>query len=139
MELTRVACAGAIVRDARGRLLMIRRGTPPGQGLWSVPGGRVEPGETTEQAAVREVLEETGLLVQLTGLAGVVELTGPDGVVYVVEDFFAVPPDSDPQQLRAGDDAAEVGWFSPDELQQLDCVDGLLDTLRRWQPVPQQR
>jgi 8-oxo-dGTP diphosphatase len=140
VESTRVACAGAIVRDDRGRLLMIKRGTAPGMGQWSVPGGRVEPGESAAAAAVREVEEETGLRVCVGGLAGVVELSGPEGVVYEVEDYYArVAPGTDPRAIRAGDDAADVGWFFLDQLLTMDCVAGLLDTLRGWRVVPRQR
>src|SRR2546430_16924216 len=57
----RVPCAGAVVKDQAGRLLLVRRGREPGRGRWSLPGGRVEPGETAAEAAVREVREETGL------------------------------------------------------------------------------
>ncbi len=135
-----VPCVGAVVLDDAGRLLLIRRGHAPSRGLWSVPGGRVEPGETGAEAVAREVAEETGLRVVVGAPVGVVELTGPDGVVYVVEDFHArVHPGSDPALVRAGDDAAEVGWFSATELSELPCVDGLLDTLGRWQAIPRQR
>jgi ADP-ribose pyrophosphatase YjhB (NUDIX family) len=140
MALTRVACVGAVVRDDRGRLLLVRRGTEPAKGFWSVPGGRVEPGETAVQAVVREVAEETGLRVVPTGRAGTVERTGPGGVVYDLEDFYArLEPDVDPARVRAGDDAAEAGWFTLDEVERLDCVEGLLDTLRGWQVIPAQR
>ena len=54
-------CVGAVVTDRDARLLLIRRGHDPGAGLWSLPGGHVEPGETDEAAVVREVAEETGL------------------------------------------------------------------------------
>jgi len=140
MEATRVACVGAVVSDDCGRLLMVRRGTAPGRGLWSIPGGRVEPEETSREAVAREVAEETGLEVIVGELAGVVELAGPGGVTYVVEDFHAsLDPVSDPGRLRAGDDADDVGWFSLDQLRQMPCVDGLLDTLGRWQVIPSQR
>ena len=59
----RVPCVGALVHDDDGRLLVVRRGREPGRGLWSVPGGRVEPGESVGVAVEREVLEETGLHV----------------------------------------------------------------------------
>jgi ADP-ribose pyrophosphatase YjhB (NUDIX family) len=128
---------GAIVRDDDGRVLLVRRGTDPGRGLWSVPGGRVEAGETAETATAREVQEETGLLVSVGSRAGVVERAGPAGVVYVIEDFHARPaPGADLRAVRAGDDADEVGWYSPDELMELDCVAGLVDAFRAWAIVP---
>ena len=140
MELTRVACVGAVVRDDRGRLLLVRRGTEPAKGRWSVPGGRIEPGESAVHAVVRELAEETGLRVIVTGRAGTVERTGPGGVVYEIEDFYArLEPGVDPERVRAGDDAAEAGWFTLPEVEGLDCVDGLLDTLRGWQVIPTQR
>lgn len=122
-----------MVRDGEGRLLLVRRGTPPGQGLWSVPGGRVERGETAEEAVVREVREETGLVVRTTGVAGTVERAGLEGAVYVIEDFVAeLASGCDPSTARAGDDADAVGWFTAEELDSLPCVDGLLGALCTW-------
>jgi 8-oxo-dGTP diphosphatase len=133
MEGPTIACVGAVVRDDRGRLLLVRRANEPGRGQWSVPGGRVEPGETAHQALVREVHEETRLTVAPDALAGVVERSAPGGGVYVVEDFFArLRPGTDPRSARAGDDADEVGWFTPDQVVELDCVDGLVEALRQW-------
>jgi len=135
-QVTRVACVGAIIRDDRGRVLMIRRGTEPGRGLWSIPGGRVEEGESSKQAVVREVAEETLLRITPTGLAGIVERPGPGGVVYVIEDWFArVEAGHDPRRVRAGDDADEARWVFADDIAQLDCVDGLVDALRGWRVV----
>jgi 8-oxo-dGTP diphosphatase len=144
MELTRVACVGAVVRDDRGRLLLVRRGTEPAKGRWAVPGGRIEPGETAVEAVVRELVEETGLRVVVAGLAGNVERNGPGGVVYDIDDFHArLEPGVDPEKVQAGDDAAEAGWFTDTEVEELDrageLVDGLLDTLRGWQVIPAQR
>ncbi len=136
-QVTRVPCVGAIVRDDRGRVLMIRRGTEPGRGLWSIPGGRVEAGETSREAVVREVEEETHVRITPNGLAGVVERDGPGGVVYVIEDWFArVEPGTDPRSVRAGDDADEARWVFPDDLANLACVDGLVEALREWKVVP---
>ena len=56
-----VRCVGAVVHDAAGRLLMVRRANEPGRGQWSLPGGRVEPGESDASALARELREETGL------------------------------------------------------------------------------
>ena len=80
----RQPCAGGIVCDATGRLLLIRRGKAPSAGLWSVPGGRCLPGESTADACVREVAEETGLIVEVLRLAGTVERPAPDGNVYEI-------------------------------------------------------
>ena len=134
---TRIAAAGAIVRDDRDRLLLVRRGREPGRGLWSIPGGRVEPGEGAREAAVREVEEETGVRVVVTGLAGFVERPGPDDVVYEIEDFFArVEPGTDPHRLAPGDDAEDAQWFPVNRIEGLDCVDGLLEALAGWGVLP---
>ena len=81
-----VPCAGAIVHDATGRLLLIRRGREPGRGLWSLPGGRCEAGEDAAAAAVRETYEETGLVVTAGTVAGSVRRPGPGGVTYDIVD-----------------------------------------------------
>ena len=129
----RVPCVGAVVRDAAGSLLVVRRANEPGRGLWSVPGGRVEPGETAQQAVVREVAEETGLTVVVTGLAGVVEREAPGGSTYVIEDHTArLAAGVDPACLRAGDDALAAAWVAVDDLEELACVEGLLAALRDW-------
>ncbi|MFC4905793.1 NUDIX hydrolase [Actinomadura gamaensis] len=129
----RVLCVGAIVRDERGRLLMIRRGRPPGEGLWSIPGGRVEPGESDAQAVARELLEETGLTVSVGGLAGTVERPGPDGVTFLIRDYAATAVAG---TLRAGDDAAEARWVPLAELDALPVTPGLLEALREWGMLP---
>ena len=61
VAVRRIPCVGAVIKDETGRLLLIRRGHEPGAGLWSIPGGRIEPGESDLAALVREVREETGL------------------------------------------------------------------------------
>ena len=133
----RVPCVGGVVQDADGRLLLIRRGTEPGRGLWSIPGGRVEPGESGPEATAREVREETGLDVVVGDLVGRVERAGPDGVTYVIDDFRAFPaPGCDPAVLTAGDDADEARWFTVPELSGLECVEGLLEVLRSWSVIP---
>ncbi|MFJ2028952.1 NUDIX hydrolase [Streptosporangium sp. NPDC087985] len=120
---------GAIVRDGSGRLLLVRRGHPPGEGLWSLPGGRVEPGEPDAGAVAREVLEETGLTVTADRLAGTVERPGPGGVVYEIRDYLAEVSGG---TLSAGDDAADARWFTGDEIARLPLTAGLLDALVEW-------
>jgi 8-oxo-dGTP diphosphatase len=128
-----VACAGAIVVDGDGRLLLIRRGQEPGRGLWSLPGGRCEPGEDAAAAAVRETYEETGLEVAAGRLVGRVERPGPGGVTYVIDDLACTVTGG---TLRAGDDAAETRWVGPAELAALPVTDGLLDALSGWGVLP---
>ena len=125
------------MRDDRDRVLLVRRGQEPERGRWSVPGGRVEPGETGQEAVVREVLEETGVRVIVTGVAGYVERPAPGGAVYEIEDYFArVEPGTDPHLLHAASDAEEVGWFPAHRLEELDLTEGLLQALRDWGVLP---
>lgn len=128
--MEKVHCVGGIVFDETGRLLLVRRGRPPGEGLWSLPGGRVEPGESDADALRRELLEETGLAIRIGRLAGVVDRPGPDGVTYVIRDYLATVSGG---TLTPGDDAADARWFSPTALRTLPLTPGLLDVLRAWE------
>jgi 8-oxo-dGTP diphosphatase len=131
---TRVPCAGAVVRDPAGRLLLVRRGREPGRGRWSLPGGRVEAGETAADAAVREVREETGLDVVAGAVVGRVERPGPGGVTYVIDDIACTVRGG---QLRAGDDADDARWVHGAEVALLPLTDGLLDALTGWRVLPE--
>jgi 8-oxo-dGTP diphosphatase len=87
-------------------VLLIRRGRPPRQGEWSLPGGRIEPGERAVEAALRELREETGVEARLEGLIDVVDGVFPErGLHYVLIDYLAIWTDGEPV---AGDDAAEA-------------------------------
>jgi 8-oxo-dGTP diphosphatase len=134
---TIVRCAGAIVFDAGGRLLLIRRLREPGAGSWSLPGGRCEAGETTAAACIRELAEETGLVGRVRRPAGQVERDGPAGVSYLIDDFVCEPVGG---QLRAGDDAGEARWVDRSELDALHdaslLVPQLRDTLAGWDLLP---
>jgi 8-oxo-dGTP diphosphatase len=124
-----IPCVGAVcIND--GTLLLIQRGQPPAQGMWSLPGGRVEPGESAVDAVVREVREETGLDVRVIREVGTVVRDAPGGNRYVIEDFLvAMTRDSEP---RAGDDASDVGFFDADAMAQLPLTTGLLTALADW-------
>jgi mutator protein MutT len=117
---------GAVIKDAAGRLLLIRRGHDPGAGLWSLPGGRIEPGETDEHAVVREVLEETGLQVACGRLVGTADLPGLDGAVIDVRDYLATVTGG---ELAAGDDAADARWVTAADLARLPLTSGLAEFL----------
>ncbi len=126
----RVPCVGAVVFDERGRLLLVRRANPPARGSWSLPGGRIEDGESEIEACRREVAEETGLEVVVGHLIGTVERTAAAGVTYVISDYAAQVSGG---RLRAGDDASDVGWFATDRLAGLDTAPSLVETLSGWQ------
>lgn len=123
-----VPCVGAILLDPEGRLLLVRRLNEPGAGRWSLPGGRVEPGETDQDAVVREVAEETGLQVRATRLVGRVRRGR-----YLIADYACEVVGG---LLRAGDDAGEVRWADASAYAALPVVDGLTDALSGWGALP---
>jgi 8-oxo-dGTP diphosphatase len=124
-----IPCVGAIVKDDRGRLLLIRRGHEPGTGLWSLPGGRIEPGETDAEALVREMREETGLEVEAGPLIGAVRRPAQDGDVLDIRDYAATVIGG---TLSPGDDAAGARWVDVAELSSLAMTDGLVEALTSW-------
>ena len=129
-----VPCVGAVVHDAAGRLLLIRRGHAPSAGLWSVPGGRMEAGESEARAVVREVAEETGLTVRPDHVVGRVRIAG-DGVVFVVTDWACTLLEP-AQRPVAGDDAAEVAFVDAAGLAALDMAPGVVAALSDWGLLP---
>ena len=129
MPESRIRCVGAIVTDGDGRLLLVKRGHEPEAGRWSLPGGRVVPGESDPQALVREVREETGLWVEPGRLVGAVERAAPGGAVFDIYDYAASVSCG---VLAAGDDAADVRWVHPREIDRLTLTSGLAGTLAAW-------
>ena len=125
--MRRVLAAGGVVQDSRGRFLLVLRANPPEAGRWTVPGGRVEPGESLEAAAVREVREETGIHIRVTHEAWTLDMPS-DSLVYEVHDFVAEPVGG---ELVAGDDAGDAGWFTVTEMRELPLTDDLLGYLER--------
>jgi len=116
VERPTLAASAAVFRD--GRVLLARRGVPPAHGLWTLPGGRVEPGETLAEAAAREVAEEVAVACEIIGVAGAVDVIRRDRQGAVTAHFVVV---AHAALWRAGDgstgpEAAAVGWFDPDAL-----------------------
>jgi 8-oxo-dGTP diphosphatase len=129
-----IPCVGAIVRDRAGRILLIERGQPPAEGMWSLPGGRMEPGESAEEAIVREVLEETGLDVAVVREVGTVLRDAPNGGRYVIRDFLVAPiAEATPV---AADDARDARFVTQQQLRALPTTDGLIEALDAWDLLP---
>jgi ADP-ribose pyrophosphatase YjhB (NUDIX family) len=132
---------GGIAFDERGRVLLVQRGRAPARGSWTIPGGRVEPGESLQQACAREFREETGLEIEVGEVAEVVDRMGRDGerllYHFVIIDFLVTVRGG---ALAPGDDAMDARWCSEADLDALSLTSGLLPVLRRARrratPVP---
>jgi 8-oxo-dGTP diphosphatase len=121
-------CVGAVAVDD-DRLLLVRRGHGPAAGDWSVPGGRVEAGETLAEAVVRELREETGLEAVCGPLLGWVERIEADHHFVILDFEVTVIGGGEP---RAGDDAAQAAWVPRHEVLELRLVEGLAEHLADW-------
>ena len=119
-------CVGAVAVEGDA-ILLIRRGRAPGAGEWSLPGGRVEAGETLAEAVVRELVEETGLEGVCDTLVGWVERIGDD-YHFVILDFAVTMLELDADPVP-GDDAAEAAWIPLHAVAELPLVDGLAEFL----------
>ena len=128
---------GAVIKDDAGRLLLIKRGHEPAAGLWSIPGGRIEAGESDVDALVREVREETGLEVAAGRLLGAVQRPGLAGAVVDIRDYLAVVTGG---ELAAGDDAADARWVPAAQVALMDArgelTSGLTEALAQWGVLP---
>ena len=121
-----LAVSASIFRD--GKILLVRRAHPPGQGLYSLPGGRVEFGESLYTALVREVDEETGLRIEIVGLARWREVlpAAGNGGHYVILSFAARWIDREPV---LNDEHDDFQWLVPDALGDLKVTDGLPEVI----------
>jgi len=103
-----------VITDAQGRILVMERGTEPFKGCWVLPGGIVEPGETVENAAVRDALEETGLELRIERLIGVYSRPGrdPRGSFVSVASHGTIVGG----ELQATDEARAFQWITPGDV-----------------------
>ena len=127
---------GAIIFDG-DRILMVERAGNPLKGYWSLPGGLIEPGEKIEAALIREVKEETGLLVRPTRLFEIFERIIPDAegnaeYHYILHDYLCTVEGGD---LQAGDDASQVKWVERAVLKTLHLTEGTLAVIERAFPL----
>jgi len=118
--------AGALVHR-QGRLLLVKRNREPAKGTWSFPGGAVELGETTLEAAVREVKEETGLDIEVESLFDVVTYLPGDRVTksknqVIVVDYLAKPKKG---RVRLNAESSDFGWFTPKQVGRLKSTIGV--------------
>jgi 8-oxo-dGTP diphosphatase len=106
-------------------VLLVKRGREPFAGLWSLPGGKLGPGETPQEAASRELQEETGVEAAIEGLLDRVDVSAPDGdgaqARYRLTVFYGRARGGEP---RAGGDAAAASWISLDALENLPMTEG---------------
>jgi 4-nitrophenyl phosphatase len=126
----RVAVGAVVFRE--GRVLLVKRGKPPSEGLWAIPGGSVELGETLQVAAEREIMEETGIRIKAGDPVYTFDAIQRDGdgrirFHYVIVDLLADYIEGDP---KAGDDALDVRWVHPSELDRMNVSRKTLDLLR---------
>lgn len=125
----RVGVGAITIKD--GKVLLVKRGIPPSKGLWAIPGGSVELGETLQEAAEREILEETGLIIRAGKPIYSFDFIERDNagrirfhfvIVDVIADYVSGAP-------KADDDALEARWISPEELKKLPVSKSTLKVL----------
>ncbi len=126
--------ASSAILERDGRYLLVRRANPPAADMYAFPGGRGEPGETPEETAIREFLEETGLAVAEPRLFATYDLESfaEDGTLhshYFLSVFLVEPCDD--AEAVAADDAAELGWYSPAEIRRMNVPESVLECIER--------
>lgn len=132
----RVAVGAIVIKD--GEILLVKRTKDPGKGCWAIPGGSVELGETLQEAAEREIREETGLIVKAKDPVHTFDLIDRDkrGHIrfhYVIIDLIA---DFVSGELCAADDAMDARWFSSEQLEDVAMTKSTKELLRKIQFIP---
>ena len=127
-----VVAVGVLVLD-EGRVLLVQRAKPPQVGRWTVPGGKVELGETLEQAALRELREETGMTATLGPVVEILDRvmldeSGQIAFHYVILDFLGTEPRG---VLRASSDALDARFVAIEDLARYELTDGLAEVVAR--------
>lgn len=126
----RVGVGAITIKD--GKVLLVKRGVEPSKGLWAIPGGTLKLGETLQECAAREILEETGITIKVGGCIYVFDFIEYDDqrkikFHYVIVDFAAEYVAGVPQ---GADDALEARWLSPEDLKKLPVAKNTMNALR---------
>ena len=121
---------GGLLFNRQQQVLLIKRNQAPAKGLWSIPGGRLEPGESLVEACRREIYEETNLDVEVKHIVAVVDRQ-LEGFHYVIIDYWVQLVDEEKCFPVAQSDVAEAKWISLDDLGLYDLVDGLIEIILR--------
>jgi 8-oxo-dGTP diphosphatase len=125
---------GGIVFNNQKQILLIQRNQPPAMGFWSIPGGKLEAGESLVEACQREIKEETGLDTRVKSIVAVVERR-IEGFHYVIIDYLALLVDEGNGQPIAQSDVSEARWVSLEHLIDYDLVEGLTEIILRTYKV----
>ena len=119
-----LAASACVWRGAQ--VLLIKRGKPPGKGLWSLPGGKIEIGETAETAAVRELFEETQVIAKLVQAMGPYEIRRDQAIIYAITCFAGIYVSG---KAVASSDAAEVAWVYPQDLDRFELAPNIAQAI----------
>ena len=130
-EYPRVAVGAFVFKD--DRVLLVRRGRPPAKGLWAIPGGSMNLGESLQEATEREIREETGIIIKAKEPVytfDVIERDEDDRIRfhYVIVDLMAEYVSG---SVQSGDDALDARWVSPGEIKALDVTERTLMVLEK--------
>ena len=126
-----VAVGGVVIKE--DRVLLVRRGKPPSEGEWAIPGGSVELGETLQEAVAREILEETGITIRVGEPVHLFDVVRRDetGLVrfhYIILDFLGGFLTG---ELQAADDASDARWVSAEEIFELNVSENTIKLMKK--------